>query len=66
MQLDTAENGPGEDARPYLRVITPEKPKVQTKNASQCGEDPRQHAENYKIEKEQNRNGPKGGTGAPK
>ena len=26
--LDTAENWPNEDARPYLRVIMPERPKV--------------------------------------
>ena len=32
-RVDTAENKPNEDARPYLRVIRPEKRKLPIKNA---------------------------------
>ena len=32
-RVDTAENKPNEDARPYLRVIRPEKRKCPIKNA---------------------------------
>ena len=56
-RLDIAENKPNTDARPYLRVIMPEKPEGPNKNARQCGEYPKCTERLLVYENEQNRSG---------
>ena len=56
-RLDTAENKPNTDARPYLRVIMPEKPEGPNKDARQCGEYPKCTERLLVYENEQNRSG---------